>query len=112
LARGVGDLDAVLKGVLEAQATASDERLQGLALHVLHGAEVDPLLGVDFVDRDDIRMVQSAGGAGLMDEAAAALGVGDPVRVQTLIATGRPRRASVARYTTPMPPSPRRASMR
>ena len=62
----------------------ASQLVEGLALDVLHHDEVRAVLGADVVDGDDVGMVQSAGGLGLLHEALLAAGVGDLVGGQDL----------------------------
>jgi hypothetical protein len=57
----------------ERHSLPGDEPVQALAGHVLHDDEVAAVRGLDLVDRDDVRMVEGGGGAGLLYEASPAL---------------------------------------
>jgi hypothetical protein len=60
----VGDRRSQWKGLL------ADHLLQGTALDELHGDEVASVGPPDFVDGDDVRMVQRGGRLRFLDEAA------------------------------------------
>ena len=79
---------------------------RALAVDELHGDEGHAVGGVDVVDVDDVGVVEGGGGLGFLDKAALAIGVRPGVGRESLMATARFRRDSIARYTTPMPPSP------
>ena len=63
----------------EAHPLARDEALQRLARDELHDDVVDALGRLDLVDRDDVRVVERGGGAGLLDETGAAVRVDVPL---------------------------------
>ena len=65
----------------------------------------------DLVNGQDLRMVQRRGEARLAQQTLSCGLIGEIV-ASSLMATGRLSLVSTARYTTPMPPSPRRASIR
>ena len=53
-----------------------DQRVEPSAVHQLHGDERRPVVLVDLVDRDDVRVIEGGGGAGFLDEPAVAIGIG------------------------------------
>ena len=103
--------DAICRPSSTTRSTGSlprvDQPFKGLSRHQLHGDEVDAVGLADVVDRDDVRVGKGGGGTRLPDESLLALRVGDDAPdAITFSATVRFRRASIARYTTPMPPAP------
>ena len=48
----------VPRGVSQVEATAANQRRQRAAAHQFHRDEIDGGVGVDLMDRDDVRMVQ------------------------------------------------------
>ena len=67
----IRDLDGVLQRLAQPHPLARDQLVERLALHVLHGDEVDAVRLVDVVDRDDVGVVERGGGLGFLDEARA-----------------------------------------
>ena len=59
----VGDFDAQFEQRLELERLATDAVLQSCAIEIFHGDEVAAFVAADFVDRADIRMIQSGGRA-------------------------------------------------
>jgi hypothetical protein len=82
------------------------------AVHVPHGDVEQPAGLVGVVDRDDVGVLDAGGDGGLAQEAAAKPSSAARSGRSTLSATLRPRLSCSARYTSPMPPRPMRASMR
>ena len=68
LAQGVGDLHGVSQGQVEPHPFARDQIVQRLAGDVFHHHEVDATLAADFVNGDDIGMVQRRSRLGLPHE--------------------------------------------
>ncbi len=80
---------------------------QGLAVDAGHDEEDQPVDLVGEVDRHDVRVVELGGRARLAQEALAGCRPGSATSGRSsLIATGRSRRTSRARKTSPMPPRP------
>jgi len=79
----VRDRDRDAQHLAERHSLPGNEPVQALAGHVLHDDEVTPVRGLDLVDRDDVRVVQGGGGAGLLDEASPTLFV-HPLRWKDL----------------------------
>jgi hypothetical protein len=65
----VGDLDCEANRLLDAERSAVDQRRERLARDMFHRDEVDALVRVDFVDRDDVPMVERRARRRLADEA-------------------------------------------
>ena len=65
---GLRNLGGVAHDLVDAEGALLEEAAQGAAPHQLHGDEVDALVGVDLVDRDDARMIEGGGGLGLAEE--------------------------------------------
>ncbi len=70
---GIGDGNRDPQDFTEPHPLARDEGIERLPGHVLHDDEVDPIRGLDLVNGDDVRMIEGGGGAGLLDETAAAV---------------------------------------
>ena len=71
-----GDLRGILERRGHRQRPCRDERVEPGAVHQLHRDERRAAVLVDLVDRDDVRVVEGGGGAGFLDEAAVAIGIG------------------------------------
>ena len=108
----VGDLEADLDDLADRQRPLRDARRQQLAFDVLHDDEVGAGVLADVVGDGDVRRAQHRGGARLVQQARAAFRIGFERGGRNFSATGRPSRTSSARYTSPMPPAPRRSPMR
>ncbi len=86
--------------------TAGDALREVVAFDEFHDERREVGCLLEAVDRGDVRMVERREHFGF------ALKAREPIRIaateagSTLIATGRFRLLSVARYTSPMPPSP------
>ena len=75
-------------------------------LDQLHHERTDAVGLLQAVDLRDVRMIQRRQRLGFALEARQPLGICAKASGRTLIATWRPRFVSVARYTSPMPPTP------
>ena len=77
--RGVerrGDLRRILERLGHRQRPSRDQRIEPRAVHQLHRDERRPVVLVDVVDGDDVRVVEGRGGARFLDEPAVAIGIG------------------------------------
>ena len=72
----VGHLRGDAQRIGEPHAFARNQLVQGLAIQQLHDDVGLAVLFADFVDGDDIGMVQSGSGFGLLHEARATVGIG------------------------------------
>ena len=102
----ISDLRADTQRVREAHAFARDQVVEGLAFDQFHDDEGLAVMLANFVNRDDVGVIQAGGGAGFLQEAVAAARSVRGRSGRSLIATRRSRRLSWALYTRPMPPSP------
>jgi hypothetical protein len=91
--KGVGDLHRDAQGFGESHALARDELVKRLAISELHDDEGLAVVLGDFVDGDDVGMIERGGGLGFLDEARAAVRIRPP---RFLMATKRSRRVSLA----------------
>ena len=70
----VRDLRGVFQRIPNAEALPSNEVVERVSRHVLHGDVGDALsvdlLRIDVVDRDDVGMIQRGGSFGLLNKAA------------------------------------------
>ena len=73
--QGVGHLRGDAQRFGEPHAFARDQFVEGLAIHQLHDDEGLPVLLADFVDGDDVGMVQRGSRFSFLDEAGAAVGI-------------------------------------
>ena len=64
----LGDLNREANRRIDRERSAVNQCRQRLADDVLHRDEVDPLVRVDLVDRDDVRMIEGRGGLGFAKE--------------------------------------------
>ena len=60
----------------------------------------------DIVDGENVGVIKRSGSERFLLESPEPIGIGGGGRGQNLIATSRRRRVSVARYTSPIPPTP------
>ena len=72
----IGHLDRIVDRLLQPQPISRNQPIQGFAVDEFHGDEIDATSLVDIVDGDDVRMIERGGGAGFLDEAMFALGIG------------------------------------
>ena len=72
---GFEDLTCEIEQALGRHGAPADHLLQGLARQQLHDDEVQPLVLPDVVDRADVRMIQSRGGAGFAAESVQRCGI-------------------------------------
>src|SRR4029453_7141665 len=79
-----GDRNGDPEHLAEAQAVAWNERIQALPTHVLHHDEIVAVSRLDFVDRDDVRVIQRRGGVRFLDKPATTILVADAVCGQNL----------------------------
>ena len=70
---GVGNLYGDRQDLTQ-RRPARREFAQRLAFHAFHGDEIDALIVADFVDRDDVGVVQRAGCLRFPDQTPAAIG--------------------------------------
>ena len=80
--QGIGDRDRDPQHLAEAHAVAWNERIQALPTHVLHHDEIVAVCRLDFVDGDDVCVIEGRGGVRFLDETTAAVLVADAVRRQ------------------------------
>jgi hypothetical protein len=104
----VGDLNADREHQLEAGRAARDERVERLAGHELHD-DVGFFAGfADLVDGADVGVFDRRGQPRLAQHRRPHLPCVSRPRRRILSTTGRVSSVSLARYTTPLPPAPRR----
>ena len=72
LAQAFGDLQSDVEGFFRRQRLAVDSLPQGFAFDILRRHERDAVGFADFINREDVRMIQARGGARLLQKAAAA----------------------------------------
>jgi hypothetical protein len=60
------DLKCVDERVFERESVAGDHRVERRARDVLHDQEIDVAVVRDIVERDDVRVVEGGGRAGLL----------------------------------------------
>jgi len=82
--QGVGERDREAQRLGGRQRPAPQPLCERLAGHELHDDEVDSLSRLDLVNGDDVGVVEGGGGAGLLDEAGAAVRVGEAIGGQDL----------------------------
>jgi hypothetical protein len=82
--QAAGDLDCVVQGLAHGQRSPLQPLPQGLALDQLRDEKGRPLVVAKVVDREDVRVVQAARGAGLLLEAPQAIRVGPQALRQDL----------------------------
>ena len=75
--KAAGDLQRVVEGLADRKRSALEADLQGVAFEQLRDDVGGAVVRADIVDGEDVRVVQGAGGAGLLLEAAELLGIGD-----------------------------------
>jgi hypothetical protein len=111
-AQGSSDLQGEIERLAPPDGPSCQALSQRFALHELHR---DKLLAVgcfaECVNRADVRMVQSGGGARLLLEAGDAGRVLRQIGRKNLEPTCRSSLRSRASHTSPMPPLPRRATI-
>ena len=73
LCQCVSDLNSEFERLIETHSLTRDQRIQRLALHVLHDNEVGALLVRDIVDGDDVGMVQRGGRLSFLNKPPLAL---------------------------------------
>ena len=106
----LGHLRRPLKGRGQRNGALRQPLPQRLALEQL-GDEVGlPVVEADVVKGDDVWVSQRSGQLGLAVEALQEAPSVPRASDTTLMATSRPSRVSLARYTSAMPPAPRRAT--
>ena len=74
-----GDLCPVLQRSRQRQRPLAEQCGERYAVDELHGDEGRPLVLADFVNRDDVGMVQRRSGASFLNEAAMPVGIGGGV---------------------------------
>ena len=84
----IGDLDGVAERLGDRPPASRQAPRQGRAGHVLHDDEVAAAVAADVVDRDDVRVIEGAGGLRLLREAPLAVRVDDLVGRQHLDGDG------------------------
>ena len=77
--KAVSDLERVVEGLADGKRSALEAGPQGVAFEQLRDDVGCTVVGADVVDGEDVRVVQGAGGAGLLLEAAELLAIGDPL---------------------------------
>ena len=107
--QSVRNLDAHREHQLQSRRPARDELVERLARHVLHDDVAFVAALAHFIDGADIGMLDGRGQPRLAQHRACASAAAEssPVR-RILSTTGRCSSVSLARYTTPLPPAPRR----
>jgi len=80
----VGDPDRDAQGLAQSQGLARQESPEVRSRDLLHHEEVHSIHRLDLVDGDDVRMVEGGGGAGLLEETAATILVGQATFGQDL----------------------------
>ena len=75
---------AILQRLPQRQALARDELTQGLALDQLHGDEVNAVIGADFVNADNVRVIYRGCDASFAQQSRPPLWVGGVLRWKDL----------------------------
>ena len=86
------------------------QRREALPLDVLHHHEGAAVVLDDVVDGGHVRMRDAGRHARFADDAIAQVPAATPAETRHFSATGRSRRESRARKTSPMPPRPSRCT--
>jgi hypothetical protein len=74
-AEGARQRDRDVQQPIQRHAVSWDHITQRPALDQLHRQELDTIHLLDGVDRDDVRMIERGGGAGLLLESSQAIGI-------------------------------------
>src|SRR6059036_3192813 len=90
--QSIGNLNGVLQGFGQPEAFLGNATVQRLALDVLHDDVVQSSGVADLVNRDDVGMIQSGGGLGLLDEALLPLWIEHLFTRQKLDRDGSPEK--------------------
>ena len=93
----VGDRDGDAQQLAETHAAAGDRRVEAAPADVLHHDEVPIACRLDFVDGDDVGMVEGGGRLRFLHETPAPSLVGQPIGLQDLDRDFPPSRRSRAR---------------
>src|SRR6185436_14180085 len=72
--RGTRHLTRVIEQTIEWDATGLDQAIERCSIQILHHDEIEPVRGVDVVNGDDVRMVETGGGLRLLKKAAPPVG--------------------------------------
>ena len=75
--KAAGDFQCVVEGLADGKRSALEARPQGVAFEQLRDDVGCAVVRADIVDGEDVRVVQGAGGARLLLEAAELLAIGD-----------------------------------
>jgi hypothetical protein len=67
LRQSVRDLDSVAEDLLQTQALGRNHLIEPFSFDEFHGDEIHVAVTADFVDRNDIRVVQGGRRAGLAE---------------------------------------------
>src|SRR5207302_1341360 len=84
LGQTLGDLCCDIQSSLDGQRARVEQRAQGLAIHKFHGDKRGCALTTHVVDGNNVGMIKGRGSAGLLLEAAQALGIGGELRGENL----------------------------
>ena len=104
--QGLGQGERKLEQAFEGKASVAEQRIEPLALDVLEAEVVLPARVSDLVDGADVGVVQRDTALASRRNRFRRSGSAAISEDRTLTATSRSRRASRARYTSPMPPDP------
>jgi len=109
--KAMRNLDRVVHCFTMGDGTAIQDLAEAFPFEEFGDQKRSAVMLADVVEGEDVRMAQSGDGPGFLLEPAEALRIGGKDVGRTLTATSRPRRASRARYTSPMPPAPIKATI-
>lgn len=84
LRQSIRNRDRNSQRVVQAHPDARNQLIEGLAVDELHRDIVDPTLGGDIVDHDDIGMIEGRSSFGFLHETPAPLRVGHTIRRENL----------------------------
>ena len=108
LARASAICAAIVTALRNGIGPADKHLSHRLAIHQFHGNVARAVHLPELINRDNVGMVERAGGTGFLLKARQASGCETRSMERVLMATSRSRRVSLARYTSPIPPAPSR----
>jgi len=109
--KAMRNLDRVVHCFTMGDGTAIQDLAEAFPFEEFGDQKRSAVMLADVVEGEDVRMAQSGDGPGFLLGPAEALRIGGKRRREDLDWTSRPRRASRARYTSPMPPAPIKATI-